>query len=329
MPQIPVPLGELQIQKKPLADTFVCTYVISVLGAFVAEVITYPLDLTKTRLQIQGEIANKIDAKITTAPHRGMLRTGIGIIREEGFFKLWQGIPAQFVRHSIYSGSRMAVYKFLRDKVFTPNPNDNYLPLWKSALCGASAGTFSQIIANPADVVKVQLQMEGKRRLMNLPPRVHGIRHAFVKTVQESGVRGLFKGVVPNAQRAALVNLGDLTTYDTTKQFLLRHTTLHDGTVVHVMGSLCAGFVAAVLGTPADTIKTRIMNQPVDVHGRGVFYKSTFECASLTVRNEGFMALFKGFVPNWLRMAPWSLTFWLFYEQSNKLVNQMQQTYMI
>lgn len=190
--------------------------------------------------------------------------------------------------------------------------------------------------------------MEGKRRLMNLPPRVHGIRHAFVKTVQESGVRGLFKGrseytyiitltltipiflgVVPNAQRAALVNLGDLTTYDTTKQFLLRHTTLHDGTVVHVMGSLCAGFVAAVLGTPADTIKTRIMNQPVDEHGRGVFYKSTFECASLTVRNEGFMALFKGFVPNWLRMAPWSLTFWLFYEQSNKLVNQMQQTYMI
>lgn len=27
--------------------------------------VTYPLDLTKTRLQIQGEIANKSDAKLT------------------------------------------------------------------------------------------------------------------------------------------------------------------------------------------------------------------------------------------------------------------------
>lgn len=69
-------------------------------------------------------------------------------------------------------------------------------------------------------------------------------------------------------QRAALVNLGDLTTYDTTKKFILRHTDLVDGPVVHVMGSCCAGFVAAGMGTPADVVKTRIMNQPTDAQGR-------------------------------------------------------------
>ena len=37
------------------ADSFWCTYIISVGAAFVAETATYPLDLTKTRLQIQGE----------------------------------------------------------------------------------------------------------------------------------------------------------------------------------------------------------------------------------------------------------------------------------
>lgn len=37
------------------ADSFWCTYMISVGAAFVAEAATYPLDLTKTRLQIQGE----------------------------------------------------------------------------------------------------------------------------------------------------------------------------------------------------------------------------------------------------------------------------------
>ena len=36
---------------------------------------------------------------------------------------------------------------------------------------------------------------------------------------------------------------------------------------------------------------------------------------SLTV---SFSALYKGFLPCWLRMAPWSLTFWLSYEQIRK-----------
>lgn len=40
------------------ADSFWCTYIISVGAAFVAETATYPLDLTKTRLQIQGEASS-------------------------------------------------------------------------------------------------------------------------------------------------------------------------------------------------------------------------------------------------------------------------------
>ena len=35
-------------------------YVLSVMAACVAEFVTYPLDLTKTRLQIQGNILQKL-----------------------------------------------------------------------------------------------------------------------------------------------------------------------------------------------------------------------------------------------------------------------------
>lgn len=40
------------------ADSFVATYIISVAAASVAETATYPLDLIKARLQIQGEAAS-------------------------------------------------------------------------------------------------------------------------------------------------------------------------------------------------------------------------------------------------------------------------------
>ena len=36
----------------------------------------------------------------------------------------------------------------------------------------------------------------------------------LLQVLKEGGVRALWKGAVPNMQRAALVNLGDLTTYD-------------------------------------------------------------------------------------------------------------------
>jgi len=62
--------------------------------------VTFPLDLTKTRLQVQGEAAVHRDgAAAEAAPHRGMLRTAAGIVREEGLRKLWQGATPAVYRH--------------------------------------------------------------------------------------------------------------------------------------------------------------------------------------------------------------------------------------
>ncbi|VEL25380.1 unnamed protein product [Protopolystoma xenopodis] len=39
--------------------------------------------------------------------------------------------------------------------------------------------------------------------------------------VAEAGWRGLWRGALPNVQRAALVNMGEMTTYDTSKRWLI------------------------------------------------------------------------------------------------------------
>jgi solute carrier family 25 uncoupling protein 27 len=62
---------------------------------------TFPLDLTKTRLQMQGEaaLARLGDSAGESVPYRGMIRTALGIIQEEGFLKLWQGVTPAIYRH--------------------------------------------------------------------------------------------------------------------------------------------------------------------------------------------------------------------------------------
>ncbi|XP_068158664.1 mitochondrial uncoupling protein 4 isoform X1 [Drosophila tropicalis] len=311
---------QLRPVKYDYADSFACTYIVSVVAASIAELVTYPLDLTKTRLQIQGEGAALVNAATSTSnmQYRGMMATAFGIAREEGALKLWQGVTPALYRHIVYSGVRICSYDLMR-KEFTQNGKEA-LPVWKSALCGVTAGAVAQWLASPADLVKVQVQMEGRRRLMGEPARVHGAGHAFKEIVQRGGIKGLWKGSIPNVQRAALVNLGDLTTYDTIKHLIMHRLNMPDCHTVHVLASICAGFVAAIMGTPADVVKTRIMNQPTDELGRGLLYRGSVDCLRQTVAKEGFVALYKGFLPCWIRMAPWSLTFWLSFEQIRKTI---------
>ena len=49
---------------------------------------TFPIDTTKTRLQIQGQ---KIDARFTDLKYRGMSHAFFRILREEGAIALYSG----------------------------------------------------------------------------------------------------------------------------------------------------------------------------------------------------------------------------------------------
>ena len=52
-------------------------------------------------------------------------------------------------------------------------------PLWKKVLAGMAAGGMGQFVASPTDLIKTQIQMEGKRRLQGKKPRVNGAYDAF------------------------------------------------------------------------------------------------------------------------------------------------------
>jgi len=279
----------------------------SLVAASCSEATTYPLDLTKTRLQIQGETAAK-----DGLPRSGFLKMGFGIIKDEGLSKLYFGMSPAIYRHMIYTTFRMSAYQYIRPMMGTD------APLYQKALLGLFCGGTGQLLANPFDLVKVQMQAEGRRKMQGLPPRVkvdpHNFSAYFQAALRAGGWRSLWAGCWPNVQRSALVNLGDLTAYDSTKNYLLK-LGFPDSRLLYFFSSLGAGLVSAVLGTPADVVKTRMMNQPVTPDGKGVYYSSSFNCLKQAITHEGFFSLYKGFLPCWLRMAPWSMTFWFVYEE--------------
>ncbi|CAH1795246.1 unnamed protein product, partial [Owenia fusiformis] len=147
-------------EKSNLANSFFFNYLLSASASAVAESATYPLDITKTRLQAQGEH----DGSSKTPKQKiGMFRTAFGIAKNEGVFKLWQGLPPALLRQIVYSGSRMVFYEAIREHGLK-RKEDGSFPLWKAAVGGGVAGALGQFLASPTDLVKIQMQMEGRRR---------------------------------------------------------------------------------------------------------------------------------------------------------------------
>ena len=85
---------------------FVETYALSCASSCIAEGVTYPFDITKTRLQIQGEAGTLSGG----GAKRGIVGTLIGIVREEGITRVYRGLAPACLRHCVYSGIRVSAY---------------------------------------------------------------------------------------------------------------------------------------------------------------------------------------------------------------------------
>ena len=130
------------------------TYALSAASSCIAEGVTYPFDITKTRLQVAGEASSA-----GAGARRGLVGTMAGIVREEGATQLYRGLAPACLRHCVYSGIRVSAYEALRDHVLQKDEHGNFA-LWKGVLAGLTAGAVGQFIATPTDVVKVQMQIE-------------------------------------------------------------------------------------------------------------------------------------------------------------------------
>ena len=75
-------------------------------------------------------------------------------------------------------------------------------------------------------------------------------------------------------------------THTNTHAHTSTHTHICTHTHTHIYSAV-SGLTSALLGTPADVIKSRIMNQPYDDSGRGLYYRSSIDCLTKTVSCQG------------------------------------------
>lgn len=184
-------------------------------------------------------------------------------------------------------------------------------------MCGSLAGSIGAAVANPTDVVKVRMQVDGARP--GTCPRYRSTLHAFTHIYHHEGLLGgLYKGVVPTVQRAAILSAVMMPAYDSSKHYLLYHKWLqHDNLLTHACCGMISGLCVAVVTTPVDVAKTRIMNVSA---GKVNPYTGVLHCMIKTYSREGLLGLYKGFLPTFFRLGFHTIAAFVLFEQLRKTV---------
>lgn len=290
------------------------TFASSAFAACFAEICTIPLDTAKVRLQLQKKpVAGD---GVALPKYKGMLSTVATIAREEGMVSLWKGIVPGLHRQCLFGGLRIGLYEPVKT-LYVGKDFVGDVPLSKKILAGLTTGALGIMIANPTDLVKVRLQAEGKLP-PGVPRRYSGALNAYSTIVKQEGFAALWTGVGPNVARNAIINAAELASYDQVKQTILKIPGFTDNVVTHLLSGLGAGFVAVCIGSPVDVVKSRMMGDSA--------YKSTLDCFIKTLKNDGPLAFYKGFLPNFGRLGSWNVIMFLTLEQAKKFVRSIESS---
>jgi len=293
----------------------------------------------KVRMQLQGEAAAAappqpamrpalavpaggqtvaLPQDVPVAPPRkpGPLSVGAQILRSEGAAGLFSGVSATMLRQTLYSTTRMGLYDILKTK--WTQDNGGVLPLHRKIAAGLIAGGVGAAVGNPADVAMVRMQADGRLPLAERR-NYRSVGDAIGRMARDEGVRSLWRGSSLTVNRAMIVTASQLATYDQAKEAILaRRGPGADGLATHVAASFTAGLVAAAASNPVDVVKTRMMNMKV-APGAPPPYAGAVDCALKTVRSEGPMALYKGFIPTVMRQGPFTVVLFVTLEQVRKV----------
>uniref|UniRef100_A0A8C2JNV3 Solute carrier family 25 member 13 n=1 Tax=Cyprinus carpio TaxID=7962 RepID=A0A8C2JNV3_CYPCA len=142
-------------------------------------IFTNPLEIVKIRLQVAGEI--------TTGPRVSAL----SVIRDLGFFGLYKGAKACFLRDIPFSAIYFPCYAHTKAAL---TDEDGRVGPGRLLLAGVLAGMPAASLVTPADVIKTRLQVAARAGQTTY----NGLIDCFWKILREEGPRAFWKGAEEN-----------------------------------------------------------------------------------------------------------------------------------
>ncbi|KIY44840.1 mitochondrial carrier [Fistulina hepatica ATCC 64428] len=254
-------------QKKPLP--FIVTFVAGAIAG-ISEILTfYPLDVVKTRMQLE-----------TGKTKHGIVGAFRSIVKEEGVGRLYRGLVPPLLMEAPKRATKFAANDFWGKTLMNLSGSSKMTqPL--SITTGCLAG--ATVLQDKASTYKGPLDVVGR-------------------VLRSEGPLGLYAGMEATLWRHLWWNGGYFGCIFQVKSLLPRADSPQAQLMNNFVSGAVGGFVGTCINTPY-VVKSRIQGT-IQVPGVVPKYNWTYPALVTIFREEGVRALYKGFVPKVLRLAP-------------------------
>lgn len=298
----------------------------------ITRAIAQPLDVLKIRFQLQLEpIKHGSNSK-----YNSVVQAVSSIVKEEGVFALWSGhIPAQCLSIS-YGIVQFAIFEKLTQTCQSSDPqffmSNKH---WINFTNGGVAATIATIASFPFDTVRTRLIAEQKTN-----KAYKGFVDAFSTMIKTEGVRALYKGLVPTLGQIAphagiqfavykLLTDNVLSQVKFFQRQVSVSSTVESSLIANLISGSIAGFVAKTAIYPFDLVKKRLQIQGFQEHrkgfGRQMYCRGLLDCIKLTIVEEGFLSLFKGYLPSTYKAVLVSALHFAVYDEVKHFLLRIQR----
>jgi len=272
--------------------SFAENFMLSGGAAIASKTIAAPIERIKLLVQNQGEMLKS--GRLAT-PYAGVGDCFKRVVAEEGMASLWRGNTANVARYFPTQALNFAFKDFVKAQFAVNKADTEWIKFGKNVVSGGVAGAMSLSFVYSLDYARTRLASDVKGSKKGQGERqFNGVLDVYKKTLASDGIAGLYRGFVISCVGIIVYRGFYFGLYDSLKPLLL-------GKDAGVASSFVLAYgvtvVSGLASYPIDTIRRRMMM----TSGEAVKYKSSLDCATQILKNEGFSAMMRGAGANILR----------------------------
>jgi len=258
-----------------------------------------PIDVVKTRIQIDPALAR-----------HSLLSGGRIIVANEGPAALLTGFGPTAVGYLVQGGAKFAGYEYWKKQLVQIAGDQDTAVKYRTAIyLGAAsiAEFFADILLTPLEATRI--------RLVSERGYATGLVSGFARMSREEGLRGLYAGFLPILCKQIPYAIGQFTVNELCHELVNRSMTEEKRKSLSPSANLgitlscgvVAGFAAAILSHPADTLLSQINK------GHGPTGSMPHRLKVLA-QQAGFRGLFAGLGPRMIMTAGLVAGQFIFYQ---------------
>ncbi|PWZ02055.1 putative phosphate transport protein MIR1 [Testicularia cyperi] len=210
-----------------------------------------PIDVVKTRIQLEPTVYNK-----------GMIGGFRQVVAKEGAGALLTGLGPTVAGYFLQGGFKFGGYELFKKLIVAQMDTETAVNNRMAIYLGASAAAefFADIALCPLEATRI--------RLVSQPTFANGLAGGFARIAKEEGLGGFYAGFGPILFKQIPYNMAKFATMEVVLENAIKtygkpksELSGAEATFLNLGSGLIAGFAAATISQPADTLLSKINKQ--------------------------------------------------------------------